>query len=145
MKTLLDSNKVAVFFENLGDIKLQDNGCEIGPYFNYQYNTSNAEVVDMPSPEFLLPGCYKREGGTWVVVNEDEIDRHRTQLREKFVAEQKAQRKAAYTEEADPVFFKYQRGECEKQDWLDKVQAIRARFPLPGEIAGVPQIPVTEV
>lgn len=31
--------------------------------------------------------------------------------------------------EADPLFFKYQRGEITEQEWLDKVQEIRDRFP----------------
>jgi hypothetical protein len=34
----------------------------------------------------------------------------------------------AYREESDPLFFKYQRGEVEKQEWLDKVQEIKERF-----------------
>ena len=43
----------------------------------------------------------------------------------------RAQRADAYREEADPLFFKYQRGEGSEQDWLDKVQEIRERFPYP--------------
>lgn len=35
----------------------------------------------------------------------------------------------AYREESDPLFFKYQRGEIEKQVWLDKVAEIKARYP----------------
>ncbi len=33
--------------------------------------------------------------------------------------------------EADPIFFKWQRGEATEQDWLDKVAEIRARYPKP--------------
>jgi hypothetical protein len=40
-----------------------------------------------------------------------------------------AARKAAYTDEADPLFFKAQRGEVEQQAWLDKVAEIKARYP----------------
>lgn len=40
-----------------------------------------------------------------------------------------AKRKAAYTSEADPLFFKWQRGEATEQEWRDKVAEIRARFP----------------
>lgn len=39
------------------------------------------------------------------------------------------QRRTAYLEEADPLFFKSQRGEAIKQDWLDKIAEIKARFP----------------
>ena len=38
-------------------------------------------------------------------------------------------RRQAYTQEADPIFFKWQRGEATEQEWLDKIAEIRARFP----------------
>ena len=38
-------------------------------------------------------------------------------------------RKKDYVNEADPMFFSYQRGEIEKQDWLNKVQEIKDRYP----------------
>jgi hypothetical protein len=38
-------------------------------------------------------------------------------------------RHAAYIAEADPLFFKAQRGEVEQQVWLDKVAEIKARYP----------------
>ena len=40
-----------------------------------------------------------------------------------------ANRHAAYVAEADPLFFKAQRGEVEQQVWLDKVAEIKARYP----------------
>jgi hypothetical protein len=43
----------------------------------------------------------------------------------------KAARAQAYTQEADPLFFKWQRGEVNKSEWSDKVQEIRDRFPYP--------------
>jgi hypothetical protein len=47
--------------------------------------------------------------------------------------EQQSNRAAAYTEEADPLFFKYQRGEATEQEWLDKIEEIRIRYPYPDE------------
>lgn len=41
------------------------------------------------------------------------------------------QRKAAYQQEADPLFFSYQRGETTEQEWLNAVQSIRDRYPYP--------------
>lgn len=38
-------------------------------------------------------------------------------------------RHEAYIEEADPLFFKYQRKECTKQVWLDKIEEIKKRYP----------------
>jgi hypothetical protein len=48
-------------------------------------------------------------------------------------AQAQASRAAAYSAEADPLFFKWQRGEGEEQPWLDKVAEIRVRFPYVGE------------
>jgi hypothetical protein len=38
-------------------------------------------------------------------------------------------RKSAYIAEADPLFFKAQRGEATLQEWQDKIAEIKARFP----------------
>ena len=43
------------------------------------------------------------------------------------------QRAAAYAAEADPLFFKAQRGEVSMDDWTAKVEEIRARYPYPTE------------
>jgi hypothetical protein len=40
-------------------------------------------------------------------------------------------RKAAYASEADPLFFKSQRGEVTEQVWRDKIEEIKARYPKP--------------
>ena len=41
----------------------------------------------------------------------------------------KMSREAAYKTEADPLFFKAQRGEATIQEWQNKVAEIKARFP----------------
>jgi hypothetical protein len=48
---------------------------------------------------------------------------------EQIEAQIDAARRAAYITEADPLFFKAQRGEVEQQVWLDKIAEIKARFP----------------
>jgi len=40
-------------------------------------------------------------------------------------------RAIAYREESDPIFMKFQRGEATKQEWLDKIEEIKQRFPKP--------------
>ncbi len=44
-------------------------------------------------------------------------------------ADMKQQREAAYKTEADPLFFKSQRGEATTEEWQAKVAEIKARFP----------------
>jgi hypothetical protein len=48
---------------------------------------------------------------------------------EQQLEQAQANRKAAYEQEADPLFFKAQRGEVEQQVWLDKIAEIKQRFP----------------
>lgn len=45
--------------------------------------------------------------------------------------QQRAYRAEAYRVEADPIFFKAQRGESTMDEWLTKVADIRARYPVP--------------
>ena len=40
-------------------------------------------------------------------------------------------RRAAYVAEADPLFFMVQRGEATQEEWLAKINEIKARFPYP--------------
>jgi hypothetical protein len=44
-----------------------------------------------------------------------------------------ANRARAYIAEADPLFFKTQRGEATTEEWQAKVEEIRQRYPYPAE------------
>jgi hypothetical protein len=46
-------------------------------------------------------------------------------------AEQEAKRQAAYQSEADPLFFKWQRGTATEAEWLDMIAEIKLRYPYP--------------
>jgi hypothetical protein len=48
--------------------------------------------------------------------------------------EAKRNRAAAYATEADPLFFKAQRGEATIEEWQTKVEEIRSRYPYPAEV-----------
>jgi len=71
----------------------------------------------------IVEGTPIYENEKWVQVwnvierNQEEIDLIHEQLRSD-----------AYRNESDPLFFKYQRDEIEKQVWLDKVSEIKARY-----------------
>jgi glycine cleavage system protein P-like pyridoxal-binding family len=87
-----------------------------------------------------------RPGAEWVLRGDDLewLDQAQTEPTEaeiqaeldRLIAEQprkiaQAARATAYTTEADPLFFKVQRGEAAEAEWLAKVDEIRARFPYP--------------
>ena len=46
-------------------------------------------------------------------------------------AQAEANRRAAYQQESDPLFFKWQRGTATEQEWLDKIAEIKVRYPDP--------------
>lgn len=45
--------------------------------------------------------------------------------------QQERSRQIAYAREADPLFFKAQRGEATMEEWAAKVAEIKLRFPYP--------------
>lgn len=51
----------------------------------------------------------------------------------KQIDELKKLRNQAYVAEADPLFFKSQRGEATVEEWQTKIEEIKSRFPYPGE------------
>ena len=54
-----------------------------------------------------------------------------TKIAEHKLAQAESNRQAAYTQEADPLFFKLQAGEATKVEWEAKRAEIRARYPYP--------------
>jgi hypothetical protein len=57
------------------------------------------------------------------------INIDQSKLAAKKAAEAEASRKAAYEQEADPMFFKWQAGEATEAEWKAKRDEIKARFP----------------
>ena len=53
---------------------------------------------------------------------------------EQALAAAQRNRATAYTSEADPLFFKSQRGEGTIEEWEAKVSEIRTRYPYPSEV-----------
>jgi hypothetical protein len=85
-----------------------------------------------------------REGAEWVLRgdNLEWLDSNQTQPTEAEIAAEVARltalepariatenRRNAYIAEADPLFFKAQRGEATMEEWQAKVAEIKARFP----------------
>lgn len=68
------------------------------------------------------PGdAYDLVDGAWVLNSARELE-----LANLYAERQRA---SAYQLESDPIFFKWQRGEGTKEDWLAAVEAIKTRFP----------------
>ena len=86
-----------------------------------------------PGAQWALNGS-EYSGLTWLddspKPSQAELDAAWPQVQTDLANEQARQsRLVAFEQEADPLFFGWQRGENTEQDWLDKVAEIRARFP----------------
>ena len=68
--------------------------------------------------------------GNQVTIDEAAVAAEAVRLEAAAVIQRiEANRRAAYIAEADPLFFKAQRGEATVQEWQDKVAEIKARYP----------------
>jgi len=54
--------------------------------------------------------------------------------KEQAIEQVRRKRAAAYTAEADPLFFKTQRSEATIEEWQAKVAEIRSLYPYPAEV-----------
>ncbi len=92
-------------------------------------------TANYPGSEWNLNGD-NYDGLTWLSdtpkPTQEELDAAWPQVQyQQQRAEIETQRRNAYTQEADPLFFSYQRGEATEQEWLDAVESIKARYPYP--------------
>ena len=84
-----------------------------------------------PMTQRVEEGTPVLQAGEWLQVwnvtplSAEEI----AQLQADRAEQTRQQRQAAYQQEADPLFFKWQRGEATQQEWLDKIAEIKQRYP----------------
>jgi hypothetical protein len=86
------------------------------------------EVIETTTPSVT----YKQNLSEGTPINENGVWKQVWNVTDKHVDEVNAihesNRKEAYKEESDPLFFKWQRGEATQQEWLDKVNEIKQRW-----------------
>jgi hypothetical protein len=128
-------------------IKLKNNNIEKYPYYSRDLlsenpNTSFPEVIsdDLYKEWDIYPVKVVQQPNITYKQNISEgvpefINNEWTQtwiITDKLIEEinsiQESNRKEAYREESDPLFFKWQRGEATQQEWLDKVEEIKSRW-----------------
>lgn len=128
MNILLDSNNVAQFIGT--DFKITSTCVTFadGSVCN-DLKSTNTTVVNTTPPEPPLGGVWKWENNTWLCINQAAVDAYYADKKAVFNDAQKKRRAEAYSAEADPLFFKAQRGEVTTADWEAKVAEIKARFP----------------
>jgi hypothetical protein len=81
--------------------------------------TADASQVEIKATEIT-------ETQTYRLKTQSEKDEEIRQQQES----NKQARSQAYREESDPLFFKAERGETTREEWLAKVEEIRSRYPI---------------
>jgi hypothetical protein len=116
-------------------------------YDGYLVGQTSADPDPLVEGNWLIPGgCVevappalgegqraKWSEGKWSVVDPEPEPAPEPPTPEELAAIAQAKRQAAYTAEADPLFFKWQAGEATEAEWLSKREEIRTRFPYPSE------------
>jgi predicted ATPase len=83
---------------------------------------------DQDTEKLVSCDPYLEDGWAYTVQVEPKTQEEIDSQNESFNAKQRQGRADAYAQEADPLFFKWQRGEATKEEWLAKVEEIKARF-----------------
>ena len=92
-------------------------------------------AIDVPTPT-IPEGQRAKWKGEWVFENIPQPEPEPEPETEPLTPEQELeqvlnQRRFAYQQESDAIYFMWQRGEATEQEWLDAVQSIKARYPKP--------------
>jgi hypothetical protein len=80
--------------------------------------TLTSSVVEIKPTEIVETQAYR-------LITQSEKDDKIRQQRE----DNKEARNRAFREESDPLFFKAERGEATREEWLAKIEEIRGRYP----------------
>lgn len=96
-----------------------------------EYGVYKVQASDPPEPNptqvVTTDGYLQLADNSWVVAWK--VRPMTTQELEHRAKVQEEERRYAYQQEADPLFFKWQRGDSTEQAWRDKVAEIKARIP----------------
>lgn len=87
-------------------------------------------VLDKPIPEINQIISWDSQTLSWVIYTKtaEELLSEEMALTAAREVANKQLRADAYRNESDPLFFKWQRGEIDKQVWLDKVAEIKTKY-----------------
>ena len=112
---LKQDNKDTSFSAEMSDERLAD--WEVYPVIQVSYPEVDYTKDVVEGEPQLIDGNWTQ---VWNVTNkpQTEVDKITVELRAE-----------AYRNESDPLFFKAQRGEATHEEWLDKVNEIKARYP----------------
>jgi hypothetical protein len=93
-----------------------------------------AGCVTVQPPPLTEGQTIKWNGNNWLVLEPTPPEPDPEPLPTPITKEtQEALRKEAYTAESDPIAMQMLRDEATKEEWLAKIEEIKARYPYPDE------------
>lgn len=92
----------------------------------HEYRQQERPTVD-PALQVAVYGGFAEIDGAWLRVWS--VLELTDEEKAAYAAARDTERRAAYAEHADPVFFKWQRGEATQDDWLAAVAMVKEWYP----------------
>jgi hypothetical protein len=88
--------------------------------------------IDTKPPELTENTRYKWNNNKWVaekiIIQQETPEPEIVLTDEEKLEIKKTDKRIAFQEECDPLFFKWQRGQATKEEWLAKIEEIEKRF-----------------
>lgn len=123
MNIIINNNNLIVWYGS--SIPIESNNIfKDGNVYLGLATDSNTLIENVESIEHYIPNTYSYIGGEIELANQENYNVYVNSYNQS----QKAKRAEAYKNESDSLFFKAQRQEITMQVWLDKVNAIKAKY-----------------
>jgi hypothetical protein len=94
-----------------------------------------AGCIEIPPPDFQVNQRARWVINKWVIedIPPPPIPEQLSEPGPPTIEEIQSLRQSAYTREADPIAMQMLRDEATKEEWLAKIEEIKARYPYPDE------------
>jgi hypothetical protein len=123
MNIIIDNNNLIVWYGSSLPIE-SNNIFKEGNVYLGLATDSHTLIEGVGTIEHYVPSTYSCIGGEIEIANQENYNGYINSYNQK----QKSKRAEAYKNESDQLFFKAQRQEITMQVWLDKVNAIKAKY-----------------
>ena len=123
MNIIIDNNNLIVWYGSSLPIE-SNNVFKDGNVYLGLATDSHTLIEGIENIEHYVPNTYSYIGGEIEIVNQENYNGYVSSYNNK----QKSKRAEAYKNESDALFFKAQREEITMQEWLDKVNEIKAKY-----------------
>jgi len=123
MNIIIDNNNLIVWYGS--SLPIESNNLFKDGYIYLGLGTDTHTLIEGIEPiEHYVPNTYSYVSGKIEIANQENYNGYVSSYNQN----QRLLRADAYRNQSDPLFFKAQRQEIPMQEWLDKVNAIKAKY-----------------